>query len=244
LQWLDAAFAGDPQDVRAWPVLEPLAPHALTVVHYADGQGIADPTSRLMNQLGLMYLTKVLYREAEPLMRRALAINEFSFGAEHPTVASCLNNLAGLLQATNRLAEAEPLMRRALAINEVSFGAEHPDIAVNLHNLAQLLKATNRLTEAKPLMRRALAINETCFGAEHPTVAICLRNLAQLLKATNRLAEAEPLMRRSLAIVIHSYGVEHPIFQTALQNYKVLGQSLGWPENQILEAVKSQLALT
>jgi len=33
-QWLDAAFDGDPQDVRAWPVLEPSAPHALTVVHY------------------------------------------------------------------------------------------------------------------------------------------------------------------------------------------------------------------
>ena len=35
-----------------------------------------------------------------------------------------LNNLAQLLQATNRLAEAEPLMRRALAIDEKSFGPE------------------------------------------------------------------------------------------------------------------------
>ena len=36
-------------------------------------------------------------------MRRALAIDEKSFGPEHPNVASDLNNLAGLLQATNRL---------------------------------------------------------------------------------------------------------------------------------------------
>ena len=172
LQWLNAAFVGDPDDVRAWPVLEPLAPHALTVVHYADEQGIADPTSRLMNQLGLMYLTKALYREAEPLMRRALAIDEASFGAEHPNVARDLNNLALLLQATNRLAEAEPLMRRALAIDEASFGAEHPNVAVDLNNLAQLLQATNRLAEAEPLMRRALAIDEKSFGADHPNVAI------------------------------------------------------------------------
>ena len=31
LGWVDAAFVGDPQDVRSWPVLDPLAPHALAV---------------------------------------------------------------------------------------------------------------------------------------------------------------------------------------------------------------------
>ena len=51
---------------------------------------------------------------AEPLMRRALEIDEKSYGPEHPNVAIRLNNLAQLLQATNRLEAAEPLMRRAL----------------------------------------------------------------------------------------------------------------------------------
>ena len=59
-------------------------------------------------------------------MRRALAIDEKSFGPEHPNVATDLNNLAQLLQDTNRLAEAEPLMRRALAIDEKSFGRTIP----------------------------------------------------------------------------------------------------------------------
>ena len=44
-----------------------------------------------------------------------------------PNVARDLNNLAQLLQATNRLAEAEPLMRRALAIDEQSYGKDHPE---------------------------------------------------------------------------------------------------------------------
>jgi tetratricopeptide (TPR) repeat protein len=189
--------------------------------------------------------------EAEPLMRRALAIDEQSYGAEHPKVAIApeqpgavapghepagggraadapraghrravlraehpnvairLNNLAQLLQATNRLAEAEPLMRRALAIDEQSFGTNHPKVAIRLNNLAQLLQATNRLAEAEPLMRRALAIDEQSFGTSTP-VAIDLNNLAQLLQATNRLAEAEPLMRRALAIDEQSFGNEHP----------------------------------
>ena len=62
-------------------------------------------------------------------MRRALAIDEASFGPDHPNVAIGLNNLAALLRATNRLAEAEPLMRRALAIDEASFGPDHPNVA-------------------------------------------------------------------------------------------------------------------
>ena len=47
-----------------------------------------------------------------------------------PHVAIRLNNLASLLQATNRLGEAEPLMRRALAIDEASYGPDHPNVAI------------------------------------------------------------------------------------------------------------------
>jgi hypothetical protein len=56
--------------------------------------------------------------EAEPSMRRALAIDETSYGPDDPHVAIRLNNLAMLFQATNRLSEAAPLMGRALEINE------------------------------------------------------------------------------------------------------------------------------
>ena len=156
--------------------------------------------------------------EAEPLMRRALALNEQSFGAKHPDVAINLNNLALLLQATNRLAEAEPLMRRALAINEQFHGPRHPDVARSLGNLAQVLQATKRLAEAEPLMRRALALDEQSYEAEHPRVALHLNNLAQLLQNTNRMAEAEPLMRRALAIDKQSYEPEHPNVAVDLNN--------------------------
>ena len=149
---MNAAFVGDPQDVRSWPVLDPLAPHALAVARRADEAGIAEPTARLFNQLGVAASTR---RRATPRpsrsMRRALAIDEASYGPDHPEVAIRLNNLAQLLQATNRLAEAEPLYRRALAIDEASYGPDHPDVAIGLNNLAQLLQATNRLAEAEPL---------------------------------------------------------------------------------------------
>ena len=225
LGWLNKAFVGEPQDVRSWQVLDPLAPHANAVAEFADQAGLTDPTARLFGQQGVLLFCKGAYSDAEPLMLRALAINETSFGTDHPKVAIGLTNLAGLLQATNRLAEAEPLMRRALAIDEASYGTHHPRVAMELNNLAGLLQATNRLAEAEPLMRRALAIDEASYGSHHTNVAIRLNNLAQLLKATNRLAEAEPLMRRALAIDEASYGTDHPEVATKLNNLAQLLQA-------------------
>jgi tetratricopeptide (TPR) repeat protein len=218
LGWVDAAFIGDPGDVRTWPRLDPLAPHAQIVTRHADMVGIAKPTARLMHQLGSFLKVKSLHAQAEPLMRRALAINEASSGTDHPIVATCLGTLAELLADTNRLAEAEPLMRRALAIAEANFGPDHPDVAITLNNLAQLLHTTNRLIEAEPLMRRALRIDEASLEPNHPNVAIRLNNLVQLLQDTDRLAEAEPLMRRALVITNANFGPDHPNTASNMNN--------------------------
>jgi tetratricopeptide (TPR) repeat protein len=222
LEWVNAAFIGAPSDVRSWLVLDPLAPHALAVAHRADEAGITEPTARLLNQLGRLLDAKADYAEVEPLMRRALAIDEQSYGPDHPNVAARLNNLAVLLKATNRLAEAEPLMRRTLEIDERSYGPDHPEVAIDLNNLAQLFKATNRLAEAEPLMRRTLAIDEKNYGLDHPNVARDLNNLAELLRGTDRLAEAEPLCRRALAISEAALGRNHTQVATSLNNLALL----------------------
>ena len=154
--------------------------------------------------------------EAEPLMRRALAIEENYFGSDHPRTAIILNNLAQLLGATNRRNEAEPLLDRALAINENCFGSEHPIVATALNNLATLLYVTDRISNAEPLMQRALDIDEKYFGVEHPNVARDLNNLAQLHYSKKRLDDAEPLMRRASAINEKCFGPEHPKVATDL----------------------------
>jgi tetratricopeptide (TPR) repeat protein len=150
--------------------------------------------------------------EAEPLMRRALAINKRSFGPEHPDVSATLNNLAMLLQAANRLVEAEPLMRDM-----------------------------NRPAEAEPLIRRALLIFEQSLGPEHPNVAITLHNLGQSLQDTNRLTEAEPLMRRGEEILVHFQrlaGYPHPQLETACRHYETLLQKMGRTQAEIEQDLK------
>jgi tetratricopeptide (TPR) repeat protein len=225
LNAVDAVTVGSPWDVRTWPIWTPLVAHAEAVSRHADAAGLAKPTTRLMNELGQYWHARGQFRVAEPLMRRALAIDENRYGPDHPNVAVYLNNLAQLLQDTNRPGDAEPLMRRALAIDENSYGPDHPRVAIDLSNLAQLLKATNRVGDAEPLMRRALAIDEKSYGPDHPDVAIDLNNLALLLQATNRLGDAEPLMRRALAIDENSYGPDHPNVARDLNNLGLLLQA-------------------
>jgi tetratricopeptide (TPR) repeat protein len=238
LAWIEAAFVGNPQDVRSWPVLEPLEPHAKAVANFAAEVGVAGATARLLSHVGGLLSTKAVYGEAEPLYRRALQIAEARYGRDHHNVAMYLNNLAHLLQDTNRFAEAEPMMRRGLAIEESTNGKDHPNVAIQLNNLALLLKDTNRLAEAEPLMRRALQIDEASYGQDHPRVATQLNNLAQLLQATNRLVEAEPLMRSSLVIFLSSLGLGHPNSQTVLENYRKILQAQGLSE----AAIQAKLA--
>ena len=240
LGWVTAAFDGDPSDVRSWARIDPLTPHGLSVTQWADMVGIVEPNARLMSDLGVLLYAKSLHAQAEPLYRRACAIDEANLGPDHPHVAIRLNNLAQLLQVTNRLPEAEPLMRKALAIHEASFGPDHPNVATCLNNLAELLLATNRLSEVEPLHRRALAIDEANFGPGHPKVAIRLNNLAVFLFATGRLAEAEPLMRRHLAIFIdfeRKNGHSHPHRDKAQVNYASLLAAMGKSEAEIKAAI-------
>ena len=169
LRWVNDAFVGDPEDVRTWPTLDPLAPHARAAARHADRAGIADPTARLMSQLGMLLTTKAQHAEAEPLMRRALAIDEQSFGTEHPNVAIRLNNLAAVAPGhqpagRGRAADAPGAGHR----REELRARTTPTSPSTSNNLAQLLQATNRLAEAEPLMRRALAIDEQSYGTEHP----------------------------------------------------------------------------
>jgi tetratricopeptide (TPR) repeat protein len=205
----NASYAGRPRDA----------------LQYCDKlRTLAANDSLIINEIALVYYENAKYKEAEPLMKRALKIDEASLGKDHPDVATDLNNLGQLYQDTNRLKEAEPLMKRALKIDEASLGKDHPKVAIDLNNLAQLYKKTNRLQEAEPLLQRALKIDEDSFGKDHPEVATDLNNLAQLYQATNRLKEAEPLMQRTLKIDEASFGKDHPNVAIDLNNLAQLYQ--------------------
>jgi len=106
------------------------------------------------------------YDEAEPDLRKALAIRRAALPAGHPDIADSLNDLGLLLQAQNKLVEAEPLFREALKIYR-ALPAAQLAVAGCLNDLALLLMAQNKLSEAESLYRKALEINPRLPGVHY-----------------------------------------------------------------------------
>lgn len=234
--WLIAVNPKIPaNDIRCWPQLLPLLPHALLLFQRTKDLGPYPGQASLYSEYATLLQSLARYAEAEPLCRQAIALDEKVLGPNHPRVAARLSNLAVLLRATARVSEAETLYRRAIQIDEESQGPDHPELAVHINNLAVLLHGARRLAEAEPLYRRALTIDETAHGPNHPKVAIRLSNLAGLLGMTDRTDEAEPLHRRALAIDEAFYGPDHPETANDLTNLAgLLHESDRFPEAEPL----------
>lgn len=159
IEWVGEAMPRNPTDVRNWPRIERIAPHAERIIAASavplpssiargDSESIDSPgCAYLLNQFALFLGAQARFHEAEPLFRRALAISEAAYGENHPTVAIRLNNLAVLHYAKGDYAEAEPLSRRAVEIL-LKFtrdtGHRHPHLAGDTMNYAGILRKNGK----------------------------------------------------------------------------------------------------
>jgi nephrocystin-3 len=199
----------------------------------ADGmQGAATA-----NNLACQYVAEGRLEEAEPLLRRALEINE-RLAPDKTEHAKALGNLGELLCSMKRPHEAEHLFRKALSIEQDLWGDENPDIAKTLHGLATVLNHTGRPNEAEPLLRQALSIQEKYHGFDHLDVAKALHNLAAFLVATGRIGEAEPLFRRALEIVEPAVGRSSPLAAEIRAGIELVNQE----KQRLHEAEQSLMA--
>jgi len=167
----------------------------LEAAHGPDHLIVANPIGNLAN----LYWSAGRYTEAEPLYRRAQAIQE-AWGASTPEFAITLRNLANLYFRLGRYAEAEPIAWKALAMQEKTLGPDHPAVATSLRTIAVIERNLGRTEDGLPLLRRSLAILEKTFGPDHPEVAAGRNALANSLIVLGRYDEAEPLARSALAI--------------------------------------------
>ncbi|MCK4563252.1 MAG: tetratricopeptide repeat protein, partial [Verrucomicrobia bacterium] len=83
--------------------------HLKSALLEAEEQNNSKRLSQVLSYLASLNYQLARYELAEQLMRRSLQIDEVELGADHPSIATGLNNLAVLLQDTNRMAEAEQL---------------------------------------------------------------------------------------------------------------------------------------
>ncbi|MGH7141541.1 MAG: tetratricopeptide repeat protein, partial [Minisyncoccia bacterium] len=134
---VDAAFPGG--KFEEWPACERLLPHALICATWMEGEDKPmTAAARLLTQTGVYLRERGYYTEAEPLLRRSLALQEQQLGEAHPDATNTLNNLAALYYQQGKFGQAEELYQRSLDLHEQHMGRDHPATATSLSNLALL----------------------------------------------------------------------------------------------------------
>ena len=209
-------------EFTSWSHCEQLLPHVRICAKWIEKWKLkSEEPGQLLNNAGSYLHSRGTYAEAEPLSQQALIITEKALGAEHPYVATNLNNLARLYADQGRYAEAEPLYQRARAITKNPLEPEYSSLTTTtttLHNLALLFKSQGRYAEAEPLYQQVLETIEETLGIGHADLNTTRNNLANLYAEQNRYTEAESLYKQVLTTTKKTLGPEHPDSVITLHN--------------------------
>ncbi|CAM9976685.1 unnamed protein product [Ectocarpus fasciculatus] len=177
-----------------------------------------------VHNLGACLLQAGKLEEAEPILRRGLAIHENELRPDNAAVVStgealnitlpqtypyALHNLGACLLRAGKFEEVEGMLRRGLAFYEKNGNYDGVDVANMLFTLASYLRQAGELKKAEELLRRCLSIRETKLGAEDISVGVALIELGICLAEELRSAEAVDVLRRSLSIHEVHLGLEN-----------------------------------
>jgi tetratricopeptide (TPR) repeat protein len=167
--------------------------------------------ARLMDTIGSVYTGLGLYREAAPLLERAVVkrreLNDTTGLSESLLHYGLLqNNQAKFDQAEKAYREAA-----ALAAAQPKDRRSRIALASSLYGLGAVLEGQGNFAEAERDLRRALALQHQLYGARHGDIALTLKTLARTLDDNGDSKQAIPLMREALAMQRELRGSEpHP----------------------------------
>ncbi len=178
----------------------------------ADGGNTA-PCAEALSWVAFLHEVTGDVQGATSFFERALAIYEKVLPADHPDLATSINNLGFDRYRLGQYEEAEALYQRALDIRERVLPENHPAIADTVNNLAELYKAVNRVDEAIPLLNRALEMRSRSLPPDDPRIASSLQNLAGAMELDpkgDKFVAAQKLLERALVIRLKSQRPDHP----------------------------------
>ncbi len=168
--------------------------------------------SRAVNNYALVQHDLGRYEAAEPLYRRAAAI-ERRLG-----VTTSRGNFALLLIDLGRYGEAATLCREIVAAQQAAAPPDPLATADALEYLAMALQGAGRLAEAEATARRSLALRERHLPPDDRDLTRSRNLLGAVLRDRGALAAAEPLLRGALADRRRLLGAGHPEVAVSLED--------------------------
>jgi len=165
--------------------------------------------SQMMDVMGRVYNSLGLYRQAEPLLTRAVEIRRRIVGPENQDTLNSRNSLAWALREQGRYSEAEKLQRETLESERRALGLERPETLNTMSQLAWTLEKEGHYAYAEKLERETLEIERRVLGMENPETLNTMNDLAAALRAEGHYNQSEGLDRQTLDSRRHILGPDH-----------------------------------
>ncbi|MDX2196813.1 MAG: CHAT domain-containing tetratricopeptide repeat protein [Cytophagales bacterium] len=144
---------------------------------------------------GVFYFNQKKYKEAEPILKKALETRKQLSGEKNNEYLLILGNLASVHYNLKKYNEAETELLKLIAIRRDSIQRPNPandqELANSLNKLANIYKSQKKYNQAINLSVEALSIIRVIKGENSKEFASGCTALAMQYKAANKYANAE-----------------------------------------------------
>jgi eukaryotic-like serine/threonine-protein kinase len=188
-----------------------------------------DPTlqAQMMSTMAGTYYGLGLYRQAESLDERALAIRQRLFGPRDRETLRLKSDLAEGLLFEGRYAEADRVLRETLKAQREVVGSEDPDSLLSMDRLGSILDMEAKYPEALALMQSALDVERRTLGPEDSQTIGTRYSLGDILRNMGRYPDAETVYRELLDAQRRTLGPEHPDTLLAMHGLAIILRTEG-----------------
>ena len=175
-------------------------------------------SARSLARFGMAFERLGKHKEAEAVLREALAESVRALGAEHPKSLKYSIDLAGTMTHQGKRKEAEVIWRKNLPRLENALGLDQFNVVIAANNFGLLLRSQGKYEEAEPYIRRAFAKLPKILGPRDLQTLAAANNLALVLHNMSKNEEAEAVIRPTLKSYQETVGLLHPQARTSSRN--------------------------
>ncbi len=147
------------------------------------------------------------YDEAEPILQKALNIQQHVLGPREPSTLFTMFNLASCFEGQNKWSEAETAYQDVLALSRLVLGQDHNQVANTLLGIGRAARHFKKYDHALAANHEALSIYEKTLGEQHFYTVYPIEEIGAILTEQGNWSEAEDYLRQGLSLY-HLHGAE------------------------------------
>ena len=169
-----------------------------------------EQTSRIYNNIALIYRIKNDYNSALVNYNKALDVSIKIFGSDDPNTTNIYSNIACVYIELHDYEKALDYFMKDLKACQNEYGADHHNTAKCYNNIANLYQREGKIDEAIKWFEKGVDILEKTLGENHLRTAVLYDGCAGAYKAKGEYEHAKNLYMRALQTREKSLGVNHP----------------------------------